>query len=191
MFQEWCGLHDSLQRLQPSRARPVITMKFKIIAALLLCAGFGASAWAQCGGGIPSAGNPGCIPPDRSNSPYYQGGSGRTPLPPAAVWADRWGAIAYSSKTGEWGSAENEQSKSRAEQAAMADCRARTPEGCGIILAYHNQCVGFAGGSGGAGAASGPDLNNAIARSIEQCSTAHGSQCKSIYSACSMPVRIQ
>ena len=27
-----------------------------------------------CPNGIPGAGNPGCIPPDQSNSPYYQQG---------------------------------------------------------------------------------------------------------------------
>jgi hypothetical protein len=168
-------------------------MKFKIIAALLLCGGLGAPAWAaqQCPLGIPSEGNPLCIPPDRSNSPYYQGGSGSTPRPPPALWANRWGAIARDRKTGEWGSAENEQSKARAEQVAMADCRARTTDGCEVIHTYRNQCTAFASGTSSSGVAGSPTVADAITRAIASCSTGGKSGCQAIYSACSMPVRIQ
>jgi len=163
-------------------------MKFRFIAVLLLCGGLGASAWAQCGGGIPSAGNPGCIPPDRSNSPYYNGG--RDTPPPPAVWADRFGAVAYNAKTGEWGSSENEQSRARAEQVAMADCKSRTTEGCEIFLTYRNQCAAFAGTDGGVGGGRAPKVDEAIAFAIASCSK-RGPGCQAIYSACSMPVRVQ
>lgn len=162
-------------------------MKFKIIAASLICGGFSVFAWAQCGGGIPSAGNPGCIPPDRSNSPYYQGGSGSTTLPPAAVWADRWGAVAFDSKTSKFGAAENQRNKAGAEQAAMADCGT---QGCQIIFPYANECVAFTGKAGGIGVAGAPKVEDAIARAMEQCSK-YGPGCQTVYSACSMPVRVQ
>jgi hypothetical protein len=165
-------------------------MKLKFIAALLLCIGCGASAWAaqQCPLGIPSEGNPLCIPPNDPSSPYYNGGgSGSAPPTPRIVWADRWGAIAFDSKTSKFGAAENQKSKARAEQAATADCGT---QGCQIIFPYANECVALTGKAGGIGVAGAPKVEDAIARAMEQCSK-YGPGCQTVYSACSLPVRIQ
>jgi hypothetical protein len=163
-------------------------MKFRFIAVLLLCGGLGASAWAQCGGGIPSAGNPGCIPPDRSNSPYYQGGTGSTPLPPPAIWADRWGAIAYDSKANTYGISVNQDDKAKAKKAAFSDCGTAN---CQIVLSYRNQCAALAGAVGRMGYAGGPELNEAEASAVAKCAETGTSSCQILHSACSMPVRIQ
>jgi len=82
-------------------------------------------AWSQCAPGIPSAGNPGCIPPNQPNSPYYQGDDAETQAQtqPAAVWADRWDAIAIDSDVGQAGVIANIPSKNEAMDIAVKTCK--------------------------------------------------------------------
>lgn len=166
-------------------------MKAKTLLAMGLL-GLSGPAWAQgCPAGIPSAGNPACIPPDRENSPYYQGhgGSNRSAAP-RAIWADRWGAIAFDNTNGGVGMAASMSSKRKAEKAAMAQCRAKGGQGCWIELAYHNQCAAIAWGSRYATTASAATAGQASTRAIETCSQKTDS-CKVVYSDCSIPERIQ
>jgi len=82
-------------------------------------------AWSQCAPGIPSAGNPGCIPPNQPNSPYYQGDDAETQAQtqPAAVWTDRWDAIAIDSDVGQAGVIANIPSKNEAMDIAVKTCK--------------------------------------------------------------------
>jgi hypothetical protein len=164
--------------------------KLHEIVAIICFGGITLSASAQCGNGIPSAGNPGCIPPDRSNSPYYNGGGGNAPPPPRAVWANRWGAIAMDKKTGNYGVSANQEKHGEANQVAMSDCASDGSSNCEIILSYHDECAAFAGGPGRMGAAGRAEISEAKAIALSSCSK-NGAACTILYSACSLPVRTQ
>ncbi|WP_425478316.1 DUF4189 domain-containing protein [Frateuria defendens] len=149
-------------------------------------------AWSQCAPGIPSAGNPGCIPPNQSNSPYAQGEAVRQHAAPIqAVWADRWGAIAMDGNTGEAGTVVGYATQSEAVSAAIGDCSSKGAKNCKPLLIYHNQCAAVAQSTEGALNASGaPTLDEAKSLSIERCGQ-HGGKCNVVYSDCSYPVRVK
>lgn len=91
-----------------------------------------------CPAGIPSAGNPGCIPPDQSNSPYYQSGSSNQAAS-AGRWEKRWGAFVLDKKVG-LGVSKDMPSKQAAQSAAMEDCLRKGGMQCKTELVYSNQC---------------------------------------------------
>ncbi|WP_448098340.1 DUF4189 domain-containing protein [Luteibacter yeojuensis] len=110
---------------------------FGIIIALA----FTTHASAQCAPGIPSAGNPGCVPTNQPNSPYYQESGPTQPPAQAAVWADRWGAIAIDDNSGKGGTVSSAASKSNAESEAMQRCVDNGGIQCKLMITYRNQCV--------------------------------------------------
>lgn len=102
---------------------------------------------AQCAPGIPEARNPECLPPDDSNSPYYQGNRNQPrnqPQQPKAVWADRWDAIAEDFHASRVGTVVGQTSKSLAEEAAMSSSAGNGGQHCEITLTYYNQCAAVA-----------------------------------------------
>jgi hypothetical protein len=114
------------------------------IAAFFLV---GASAVsAQCAPGIPSAGNPGCIPPNQQNSPYYQGqASAEAPAleQPRVVWADRWGSIAMDDN-GAAGTVVDQTTELAARKESLARCEENGGKKCETVLSYHNHCAAVA-----------------------------------------------
>jgi hypothetical protein len=144
------------------------------------------TAWSQCGNGVPSAGNPGCIPPNQSNSPYYQGGD--SSVAPPAIWETRWGAIAQDQKTGRLGTSSKRRSESQSEKSALADCGSSN---CKIIITYGNQCAVIVSGDNNSGIVKDPKLEIAKNKAMDICNNKSGSSCKTIYTDCSMPVRVQ
>jgi len=165
-----------------------------IMKKLFLLAALGGmpllSAWAQCGNGVPSAGNPGCIPPDQINSPYYQGGGNS---PPPAVWESRWGSIALCSTVGRFGATENKSSRSKAEQEALGICTKKGGIDCKIVISYDNECGAFFQKIGGGWTTAAAMKTKALAESaaMKSCEEHTGAKCEFVYSGCSMPVRVQ
>jgi hypothetical protein len=161
---------------------------YTLIILLLFAA---ASAHAQCAPGIPSAGNPGCIPPNQPNSPYYQGpADSSTTRPEAApIYADRWGAFALDADTGSAGFSTDATSKTRATNAALADCSADGSKNCKVLTSYYNQCASIAQDPNGGSvfAATSPSLNEAKATSLKNCGS---TSCKVFYSACVQAERV-
>jgi hypothetical protein len=155
--------------------------------AVLFLLGY-SDSWAQCAPGVPSAGNPACIPPDQPSSPYYQGGKTPAP-PPPAVWSDRWGAVAVDESTGDAGTVENRENKTDAENQALSDCASTGAQNCKVILTYHNQCAAVAFSPAGSGVARAPTSTQAEQLAIKSCG--NGSACQIVYSKCSLPVRIK
>lgn len=152
-------------------------------------------AMAQCAPGVPSAGNPGCIPPNQTNSPYYQGQSdvaapAPTPVQPQAIWEDRWGAIALDAVDSKAGASIGKVSQRAALAGALDVCKSHGGAHCEVVISYHNQCAAVAQKpSGGlAGVGHGPTLDNAKELAIEKC--ADGA-CQVIYGACSYAERVQ
>lgn len=114
-------------------------MKWSELFLLVAMFGINAEAAAQgCPAGIPSAGNPGCIPPDRQNSPYYQS-SGSLQRAPSGRWEKRWGAFVIDNEIG-LGVSRNMPSKQVAQNTAMQDCVKKGGKQCKVQLVYSNQC---------------------------------------------------
>lgn len=165
------------------------TARVKTILFLLMALTFQVTAWAQCAPGVPSAGNPGCIPPDQPTSPYYQGGA-QSPVAAQPVWADRWGAVVVDEQTGQAGLVADRTTKQEAIDAAMRDCAKFGSPNCKLQLAYHNQCVAIGWGVDRFTTASAPTVKDAEADAMRGCSSIT-TNCKIAYSACSNPVRVK
>jgi hypothetical protein len=170
----------------------MLTMKLLKIAALICCL-HAPLTWSQCAPGVPSAGNPGCIPQDRPESGYFQGNPDQLngqAQQPQAIWADRWGAIAVDGDTGHAGTVTGFATKKTAIDAAMRDCAAGGPNNCKLRLSYHNQCAAVAWGASHMGFAGAPTESEAQSNAMNGCRKG-ASDCKIVYSACSLPERIQ
>lgn len=146
---------------------------------------------AQCAPGIPSAGNPGCIPPDQANSPYSQ--SAVPAALPAAKWADRWGAIALDDETGKLGTVSQSSAKGKAESQALERCADAGGTSCKIVMTYTNQCVAVAQVSTGGPVhvKSGPYLNETEDAVQKKCASDGNGKCQVFYSKCSYAERVQ
>jgi hypothetical protein len=148
-------------------------------------------AWSQCSG-VSTGG--GCVPPPCTpgsplpcNQTPPQGQQQVAP-PPQAIWADRWGALAYDDKNGETGTAESQQSKSEANQLSLASCANRGGSHCQILISFHNQCAAVAAGKTW-GYSVGPDKETAEKMALMRCS--QGDACNVVYSRCSYAERVR
>jgi hypothetical protein len=159
----------------------------KILAALFLIGSLYSSiTWSQCAPGVG-----GCPPPD---APGW--GAGATPADdaiqqqPRAVWADRWGALAIDSNTGQAGFVADRISKSEAVNDAMNGCKMHGSPHCELLISYHNSCVALAWGnyylSNGA-----PTESEAQSSALDRCNKLGTGGCKIVYSACSFAERIK
>jgi hypothetical protein len=150
-------------------------------------------AYSQCAPGVPSAGNPGCIPQDRPESPNFRGNPdqlyNQAPQP-EAVWADRWGAVAIDMDTGQAGAAVDQASKSAALSAALKNCALNGSPHCEIAIAYHNQCAAIVWASSAQITAHAATQSDARSMAMQECTKSHV-DCRMVYSACSLPERIQ
>lgn len=150
------------------------------------------AAFAQCAPGVPSAGNPGCIPPNQPNSPYYQVDPtlpSPSPDQAPARWAELWGAIAIDSVNGGAGAVVDQVSRKDARDGAINACMSRGGKECEVVIDYHNQCAAAAQSPDGGkvGTASGPTRE--IARDLAM-KTCNGPSCKVIYDDCSLSRRV-
>ncbi|WP_414675273.1 DUF4189 domain-containing protein [Luteibacter sp.] len=160
------------------------------LALLSLHAGV---ASAQCAPGIPSAGNPGCIPPNQQSSPYYQGQTdveAATPVEVPARWADRWGAISLDDVDSKAGATIGKASEREASRGALAVCKEHDGSHCEVVITYHNQCAAVAQKDTGglAGLASAASIDEAKELAIRKCSD---NTCRVIYGACSYAEQVQ
>lgn len=167
-------------------------IKFFAIFGLVLSA-YSTQAWSQCAPGVPSAGNPGCIPVDRPESPYFHGNPDQLRNQKQAedqVWSDRWGALVIDNDTGEAGLVANRNSKSEAIDDAMAACRKNGSQNCRLRIYYYNQCAAVAWGSGYNDVARAPTQEKAESNAMKECKKG-ADDCVIAYSECSLPVRVR
>lgn len=172
-------------------------MKTKCFVLLVLSS-WTCAVWAQsCPNGIPSAGNPGCIPPGNSASPYYQNYPASRPNAPH--WQLTWGAIA-SDESGDIGVAVGHFSRGKAKRDALEKCATYGAKNCKINLAYKNQCAVIAkpahNGESIAGTVvvqGGPSIEVASTLALSTCAEERGGsgECKIIYSDCTRPVLVR
>lgn len=166
-------------------------MKSIAISAALVACLYAPLAWSQCAPGVPSAGNPACIPPNQANSPYYQGDTAvpQQPNPqPQAVWADRWGAIVIDKMGKGQGTVTGYSNKSAAIDAAMKECISHGAPNCELMLTYHNQCAAVAWNPHNLATAGAPTESLAKSDAIKRCGE---TSCQIVYSACSMAERVR
>jgi len=143
---------------------------------------------AQCTTGMDTGGQ--CIPPDAlepqgDTNPHAQ------PQQPRAVWADRWGAIAMDNDISSVGVSENQTSKSSASAEALQRCASKSKDqNCKVTLAYYNQCAALALGTNHWGLGHAGTQAQAQGLALQSCQEG-ATDCKIVYTACSLPVRVQ
>lgn len=131
------------------------------------------------GGGVAACG------PDPSYNQQSQQPMSRPPR-----WADQWGALASDDAAGILGVSKDMPTKRSAEDAAMAECKAKGGTKCRNIANYQNECAAMVVGHAGYRIFFGKTTENAIASGMKTCN-AENSGCHVYYSACSDPIRIQ
>jgi hypothetical protein len=146
-------------------------------------------AWSQCSG-VNTGG--GCVPPPCTpGSPLACNQAQPQASPrPQPVWADRWGAIVIDNEAGDTGTTTERVSRADAIEAASHDCMSHGAKHCKVAVAYYNQCAAIAWGSGYNGVAGAPTETLAKSNAMNDCGRG-ASDCKIVYSACSMAERIR
>ena len=107
------------------------------------------------------------------------------------VWESRWGAIARG-KAGGWGAVTDMVNEKSAAKAALKQCKATADTksaDCKISLTYYDQCVAYVWGSAGGVASAAVDLPTASEQGLKKCRET-SSDCEILYSACSLPQRV-
>jgi len=117
-------------------------MKTILAFILLAIALYMPDAWAQCSTGVDTGGQ--CIPPDALEPQGDRNQQKKQPQPPRAVWADRWGAIAEDPQASAVGTVIQQESESKAREAALSICTQHGGRNCKIALTYYNQCAAVA-----------------------------------------------
>ena len=160
-------------------------LKYSFLTAALVLP---ALTYGQCAPGIPGAGNPGCIPPNQPNSPYYQSENG-APIKAPPKWADRWGAVAMDIDHGKAGAMVGRNSKQEAESVATDICRTRGGSACEILISFYNQCAAVVQSSRGGivFSNSGYPKERAEERALARC---NDSSCHVVFSECSLPEQV-
>jgi hypothetical protein len=182
----WVGIRAN----NLSAGRLVMTRPFGWLVLSLLLGPAGLAMAQSCPSGIPSAGNPMCLPPGAAGSPYNSS-SAPPSSEPSMHWKKTWGAIAFSS-TGEVGATTAQPSRRKAQKEALERCVHWGGTDCSIQLAYQNQCAAVAWPSV-------PGVRSAVvsAGSVEEASgkalslcNKDGGACKIVYSDCTPPVLV-
>jgi hypothetical protein len=113
-----------------------------------------------------------------SNSGYSQ--------PTRTVIVDRFGAVAYDVKTGNYGYSEQKSSEHEAAKAAIEDCNNNN---CTIVGSYKNQCIGYVEGYVKGGWITkidfGKSKSTAEQNALSLCSK-HAKSCRVLMSGCSI-----
>lgn len=106
-------------------------------------------------------------------------------------WQDRWGTIATDEPNAVLGTSSGRSSRQAAEQAALADCQAKGGSSCKLGIPYRNGCVAFTVSDSNFTTTADITLEVAKTSGMETCKKSGAAHCRTYYSACSPPVRIQ
>lgn len=165
-------------------------MKPRILLALLLgLSSLNLTAHAE-GGTCPNGYYPVNSPGMMSCAPipgYNQ--QQAAPQPPQPQWESRWGAISTDASRGVVGATSGMPSRQAAEQAVIADCRAKGGTECKLQVSYANGCGAMVVGDKAFTVEWGTTQDDAAQKSLRMCSTAT-TNCRVYYSTCSPPARI-
>lgn len=136
---------------------------------------------AQCPAGIPSGGNPSCIPPSAwpQNAPAQQSA-------PRERWESRWGAIATDAPNAALGTSTGMRSKRQAERQALSECKKKGGSKCILDVSYFDQCAILVTGDKKYSVHTAISVERASEIGMRQCSN-DDTNCRVYYSNCSVP----
>lgn len=107
-----------------------------------------------------------------------------------ARWETRWGAIATDDTKGIIGAVKNAKNKRSANKAALQQCKLNGGgKKCALTLTYFNQCSAVAWGDTSRAAAGRAGTDFAAEAAMKTCHT-RTTNCKIVYSACSLAERV-
>lgn len=116
---------------------------------------------------------------------------------PAAIWSDRWGAVAVTGKSladdgaSVVGMASSTSSKREARQEALDHCAEKGGVDCRLQMIYKNQCAAVSWGAEKGRFVVGDSIADAEEQAMRKCIDDGDSDCVIYYSDCSLPVRVQ
>jgi len=122
--------------------------------------------------------------------PIPGAGQNQAPAPIPQRWLDKWQAIATDTQKGSLGTAVDVDTADRAESAAMNDCHAKGGDHCEVQISLRNGCVSLVIGNTLMNTKGAPTQVEADRRALSKCQEEDKS-CRVLYSACSLPVRVQ
>ncbi|MDR6885996.1 hypothetical protein J2X67_000486 [Variovorax sp. 3319] len=73
----------------------------------------------------------------------------------------------------------------------MRDCQSKGGVNCKIDITYDNQCAAIVVGDGAYNVGNASTVDQAVASGVKTCRGGGFTNCRSYYTACSLPVRIQ
>ena len=167
-----------------------------LLGVLLLCTG-ASHAEGNCPDGYyPIGGDSPGAPQGCAPIPGYGQGQQQQPQQqqaPQHQWASMFGAVATDSNKskGVLGIATNKASRSDAEQAALADCKAQGGDQCVIDAWYTNGCAAMVVGHPGYTVKTAPTESDAVQAGMSSCTGSGYTNCHLYYSGCSPPRQIQ
>lgn len=159
------------------------------------CLSLGAHAEGNCPPGsypIGGSATAGCAPiPGYGNGTASGAGNQQSQTPPAAIWEDRWGAMATDEPRGVLGAVTGFSNEQAAQRAALSDCKAKGGINCSLANSYRNGCTALTVSD--SSFYYGADTTKEIVASdgMRACTEAGKKNCRTYYTACSPPVRIR
>lgn len=158
----------------------------ELCACLLLI-----SAPALAEGGCPSGYAPSGVGPGgvQGCAPLTGSNSGNTQQ--AAVWKDRYGALATDDKLGKLGTSTDLDSRRKAESAALSDCQAQGGTQCKLEAWHRNGCTAMVVGHTGHVTETAADQDSAVQKAMKTCQADGDPACHIYYTACSSPQRVR
>ncbi|MBX9403416.1 DUF4189 domain-containing protein [Lysobacter sp. BMK333-48F3] len=165
-------------------------MRIMLVGCLM---GLVGTVYAQCPAGIPSAGNPQCVPPNAAgwpNGAHEESQPRPTPRPKPVKWASRWGAVAIDSNNNAIGVSSEASSQREAEFEAMDLCGSKGGGGCKVSLTYRDQCGVVVWGDNFYATAHAASVPEASVLAMARCEQS-SSNCKVFYSDCAHAVPVQ
>lgn len=158
------------------------------IALIITASVFGCTGtYAQCGAINTGGGN--CTPPTAAGMPEYGSPQAQNQQSSQASYVSQWGAIAIDKVVASAGAVIGRSSEREARRDALEDCAEKGGKHCKIMLTYDNQCAAVAWDPGMYYAASEVDPGDAKNQAMALC-RAEKKSCQVVYSACSLPRRV-
>lgn len=169
-------------------------MRQLLFPAVLLL-GSGAALAQNCPSGIPSAGNPQCLPPPSApaGAPPRRATPNPSPRVPQPRWLSQWGAISIDAALSKMGVAEGKTSRADAERTALAACRTNGGEAGECkknLVVFGNSCGVVAWGESYVSLRSDGTKELAADGAMREC-TQHSADCQVYYASCSLPQLVQ
>ena len=112
---------------------------------------------------------------------------GQQPQAPAEIWEDRFGAIAREPTGPNYFFSVDQASEDSAKDDALRKCGS----GCTITGTFRNGCTALTWGAGASYFESAETKKQSESKALRACRVDSKTECKLIFSACSLPVRVQ